>query len=162
MDIKKLFDSGISFNDFIKSEDNKNPEIFKNRFETVTIDESIKNIKDSSRVSSVLAFAESWCPDCQVSVPIMAKICAILGIDFHILKRKGYEEDMMVLCKDKEAKIPTFAFLDDSFKVVGTWIERPKVIKELVAKGDNSYRRGYVNGEYDKDIVNELLEMMSR
>ncbi|AFK85981.1 MULTISPECIES: thioredoxin family protein [Thermoanaerobacterium] len=162
MDIKKLFDSGISFNEFIKSEDNKNPEIFKNRFETVTIDESIKNIKNSSRVSSVLAFAESWCPDCQVSVPIMAKICDILEIDFHILKRKGHEEEMMALCKEKEARIPTFVFLNHDFNVLDIWIERPKAIKELVAKGDNSFRSGYVNGAYDKEIIDELLEKISR
>ncbi|MEG6566697.1 thioredoxin family protein [Thermoanaerobacterium saccharolyticum] len=162
MNIKKLFDSGINFNEFIKSEDNKNPEIFKNRFETVTIDESIKNIKDNSRVSSVLAFAESWCPDCQVSVPIMAKICAILEIDFHILKRKGYEKDMMTLCKDKEAKIPTFVFLNHDLNVLDVWIERPKTIKELVAKGDNDFRSDYVNGAYDKEIIDELLEKISR
>ncbi|HHV73816.1 thioredoxin family protein [Thermoanaerobacterium sp. R66] len=162
MDIKKLFDSGISFDEFINSEDNKKPEIFKNRFETVNIDRSIKNIKNGSRVSNVLAFAESWCPDCQVSVPIMAKICAILGVNFRILKRKGHEEDMMTLCKDKEAKIPTFAFLDSDFNVLDIWIERPKIIKELVAKGDSSFRIGYVNGEYDKEIVDELLEKISR
>ncbi|ORX23275.1 thioredoxin family protein [Thermoanaerobacterium sp. PSU-2] len=162
MDIKKLFDSGISFDEFINSEDNKKPEIFKNRFKTVNIDRSIKNIKNGSRVSNVLSFAESWCPDCQVSVPIMAKICAILGVNFRILKRKGHEEDMMTLCKDKEAKIPTFAFLDSDFNVLDIWIERPKIIKELVAKGDSSFRIGYVNGEYDKEIVDELLEKISR
>ncbi|MDI3310120.1 MAG: thioredoxin family protein [Thermoanaerobacterium sp.] len=160
MDIKKLFDSGISFNEFIKSDENKNSEIFKNRFETVNIDENIKNIK--SRISSVLSFAESWCPDCQVSVPIMAKICALLGIDFRILKREGHEEDMMAFCGDGKAKIPTFVFFDNDFNVAGIWIERPKIIKELVAKGDNSFRIGYVNGEYDKEIVDELLEKISR
>lgn len=162
VDINKLFDSGISFDEFIKSGDNKKTEIFKNRFEIVNIDESIKNIKNSSMVSNVLAFAESWCPDCQVSLPIMAKICAILGIDFRILKRKGHEEDMMTFCKDKEAKIPTFVFLDYDFNVLDIWIERPKIIKELVGKGDNSFRIGYVNGEYDKEIIDELLEKISR
>ncbi|MGF7398196.1 thioredoxin family protein [Thermoanaerobacterium thermosaccharolyticum] len=160
MDLKQLFYNGVSFSEFVKSENNEITERLKSRYDNIALDGTAVNFKN--KVRYVLAFAENWCPDCQVSVPIMAKLCDLAKIDFKILKREGHEEEMKPFYEDGKAKIPTFAFLDDSFNVVGTWIERPKVIKELVAKGDNSYRRGYVNGEYDKDIVNELLEMMSR
>lgn len=160
MNFQQLFYSGVSFSEFIKSDDDGITKRLKDRYDKIN---AYKVSDDFSRkVTHVLAFAENWCPDCQVSVPIMAKLCDIAKIDFKILKREGHEEEMKPFYEDGKAKIPTFVFLDDYFNVICTWIERPKIIKELVAKGDNSFRRGYINGDYDKDIVGELLEMMSR
>lgn len=162
MELMSLFDKGIKFKDFINCGEDLAAKKLKEKYDAILFDFAVINKIKSSKVNNILAFAEIWCPDCQVSLPIIAKICNINAINLSILNREGHIEDMEPFYVDGKARIPTYVFMDKNFDIIGTWIERSKSIKELTAKGDESWRIDYIKGIYDKEIINEFLEILSR
>lgn len=164
MSLKELFERGAAFDEFISSIADKNIlKMLKNKYENIVIYESeIEKIKSHDAVN-ILAFAENWCPDCQVSLPIVARIASYnKNFKLRILNREGNEVHMKPYYIDDKAKIPTFVFMDKDFKEIGYWVERPNPVKELVKNGKADWRIDYLKGKYDKDIINEIVNILSR
>lgn len=130
--MRELFEKGITFEEFVKESEEYIARRIKERYEKTVLDEDlIEKIKFKDEIN-ILAFAESWCPDSQVNVPIVAKIASYnKNFKLRILKREGNEEHMKPYYIDGKAKIPTFVFMDKDFKEIGYWIERPEIVKEL-------------------------------
>lgn len=163
MTLKELFEKGSSFDDFISKADENIRKMMKDRYENIVLSEgAIQKIKLHD-AANILAFAENWCPDCQVSLPIAAKITSYnKNFKLSILKREGNEEHMKPYYIDGKAKIPTFVFMDKDFKEIGHWIERPMSVKELVKNGEADWRKDYLKGKYDNDIIDEIVNTLSR
>ncbi|ADD03263.1 conserved hypothetical protein [Thermoanaerobacter italicus Ab9] len=161
--MKELFEKGITFEEFVKESEENIAKRIKDRYEKTVLDEDlIEKIKFKDEVN-ILAFAESWCPDSQVNVPIVAKIASYnKNFKLRILKREGNEEYMKPYYIDGKAKIPTFVFMDKDFKEIGHWIERPGIVKELAKSGEEDWRRDYLKGKYDKNIIEEIVNILSR
>lgn len=163
MTLKELFERGASFDEFINTADENIFKMLKAKYENIVLNEAvIEKIKLQDEVN-ILAFAENWCPDCQVSLPIVAKITRYNeNFKLRILKREGNEEYMKPYYIDGKAKIPTFIFMNRDFKEIGHWIERPETIKEIVKSGAIDWRLDYLKGKYDKDIINEIVNILPR
>lgn len=161
--MKELFEKGITFEEFVEESEENIAKRIKERYEKTMLDEDlIEKIKFKDEVN-ILAFAESWCPDSQVNVPIVAKIASYnKNFKLRILKREGNEEHMRPYYIDGKAKIPTFVFMDKDFKEIGHWIERPGIVKELAKSGEEDWRRDYLKGKYDKNVIEEIVNILSR
>ncbi|MFV9568562.1 MULTISPECIES: thioredoxin family protein [Thermoanaerobacter] len=161
--MKELFEKGITFEEFVEESEENIAKRIKERYEKTMLDEDlIEKIKFKDEVN-ILAFAESWCPDSQVNVPIVAKIASYnKNFKLRILKREGNEEHMKPYYIDGKAKIPTFVFMDKDFKEIGHWIERPGIVKELAKSGEEDWRRDYLKGKYDKNVIEEIVNILSR
>jgi hypothetical protein len=161
--LKELFEKGITFEEFVEESEENIAKRIKERYEKTMLDEDlIEKIKFKDEVN-ILAFAESWCPDSQVNVPIVAKIASYnKNFKLRILKREGNEEHMKPYYIDGKAKIPTFVFMDKDFKEIGHWIERPGIVKELAKSGEEDWRRDYLKGKYDKNVIEEIVNILSR
>lgn len=150
-DLKNLFENGKTYDEFI----NSLPDDKKGKFKNFNTDLE----PFDTNVSYVLAFAEGWCPDCQHNLPILKCITDRLGIKLRIVPKEDNEYFMEDFIENGQARIPTFVFMDKNFNVIGSWIERPKYAKQLWKEGPHIKER-YLNGEFDKEIVDEILDII--
>jgi alkyl hydroperoxide reductase subunit AhpF len=164
MDIRKLYENGMSFEEFISSDDKSYKEKILEIYNNIKIDgEMLQRIKSIDKKINILAFAEIWCPDCVLNVPALKKICDLnTNVNMKILPREGNEEYLEDYKVNGKAKIPTFIFMDKEFNVLGSFIEIPDVIKEIVAKGNQVdiivAKRKYRKGEFTNETIKDILK----
>ncbi|MFZ5966201.1 MAG: thioredoxin family protein [Bacillota bacterium] len=162
--MKALFLRGITFHEFIDKDayQDKILDIYKN----IMIEESlIKEIEEISKDIYVLVFAEIWCPDCMINVPALQKISDLnQHIKIRIVPREGNEAYMENYKINGKPKIPTFVFMNGNFEEIGTFIEQPQIVKDVVAKGKQVdiivVKRKYNKGEYAIETVREILNIL--
>jgi len=166
MDINKLFNSGISFEEFMSHDDGAYIEKMLEIYNNIEVDDEIlAKINSIHKEIKVLVFAEIWCPDCVINVPALKKICDInKAVKMKIVPREGNEEYLNDYKIDGKAKIPTFLFMDADFQVLGTFIEIPDVIKEIVTKGNQVdiivAKRKYRKGEFTNETIKDILKII--
>ncbi|SDL27762.1 thioredoxin family protein [Natronincola ferrireducens] len=168
MNLHQLFELGVSFQEFLNKDQDinreKTLEIYENIFLT---EEMVHKIQKIDTPIYVLAFAEIWCPDCMINVPALQKMKDINPkIEVAILPREGYEAYMSGYKVGGKVKIPTFVILDSQYEEKGVFIETPKIVKDIVAKGNQVEiivaKRKYRKGEYIKDTIEEILNIIFR
>jgi hypothetical protein len=84
----------------------------------------------------VLALAEDWCGDVIANLPIVGRLAeASQGkLNLRVLLRDQQPGEQVMnehLNKGEFKSIPTVIFLDDDFKEVGIWVERPDSVTKL-------------------------------
>jgi thioredoxin family protein len=85
---------------------------------------------------SVLALAEDWCGDVIANLPIVGRLAEASGgkLNLRILLRDQQPGEQVMnehLNKGQYKSIPTVIFLDEDFKEVGVWVERPQSVTKL-------------------------------
>jgi hypothetical protein len=85
---------------------------------------------------SVLALAEDWCGDVIANLPIIGRLAEASGgkLNLRILLRDQQPGEQVMnehLNKGQYKSIPTVIFLDEDFKEVGVWVERPESVTKL-------------------------------
>ena len=66
---------------------------------------------------------------------------------------------------ESAVKIPTFILLNEDFKEIGYFIEKPSIIKDIY-KGTNQAEiiigmKKYRNGEYTMDTAKDILNILN-
>ena len=166
MSLKELFKSGISFTEML----DKSDEPYRNKCEEISnkikLDEGILNrIKSITKKINILAFAEMWCPDCQINLPAINAINKNNNIiEFKIVPREGNEEFMEKYKIDGKVKIPTFIVMDEDFNEIGSFIEIPNIVRDVVNRGNQVEiivtKREYRNGKYITNTIEEILNII--
>ncbi|SET72686.1 Thioredoxin [Natronincola peptidivorans] len=168
MTFRELFQLGSSFEAFLDMDQDinreKTLEIYKNIVVEDTLEDRIKKIENPIHV---LAFAEIWCPDCMINVPALQKMQDINPkLKISILPREENEMHMQSYKVGGKVKIPTFVILDDAFQEKGVFIETPKILKDIVGKGNQVEvivaKRKYRKGEYINSTIEEIIEIINR
>ncbi|NMB27944.1 MAG: thioredoxin family protein [Tissierellia bacterium] len=167
MNIKELFNQGVSFEKFV----NTGADSYKEK--TIQIYSSIQFDKDLiSRIAAidkrinVLALAEIWCPDCMVNVPVLQKIKDINdNFKISIIIREGNEKYFERYSVEGAVKIPTFIFLNKNFREVGYFIERPSIVKNIYDSDSQAEiivaTKKYRNGEYTDETARDILNILN-
>lgn len=164
--IGEMFLKGKNYEEFLKDAEGKSYSKLKEVYDSINFPEGIENrIKSIHKKIKVLLFAESWCPDCIVSVPILVKMAKVnKNIEYTILPRKGYENFLNNYQYEGKPKIPTFVFYDENFNELGAFIEIPQKIKSIYEKGYQpdiiTARREYREGKYSEVVADEFLRIM--
>jgi hypothetical protein len=90
------------------------------------------------RPLKVLALAEDWCGDVVANLPILGRLARESGkLDVRVLLRDqepGTQVMDQYLKAGQFRSIPVFVFLDDDFRELGVWIERPNSVTSLRAE----------------------------
>lgn len=166
MHLSLLFEKGVSFMEFIRQDKDMYQEKTLEIYHAIEIDEELK--KEIQRIHvpiHVLVFAEIWCPDCMINVPILQKM-ADLNSHFKIgiLPKEGNEKHMERLNPSSKPKIPTFVFLDKDFQPIGVFIEQPKALEEINRRGKKAEilvaKRKYRKGEFSRETIREILDII--
>lgn len=166
MDICKLFKSGLTFDAFVSTDTglyrDKTLEIFN---QIVFSEEYIHKIKNINRKINVIICAEMWCSDCMINVPVIEKIRQYNGnINISIVGKEGNEAYFKKYANGESVKIPTFIFYDEKFNEIGSLVQHPKKIKEIISKGNQPNiivsMRKYKKGEYAQETLKDILEIL--
>lgn len=168
MTFHELFISGCTFQEFVNKDMDINRDKTLEIYDQIQLDEELINtIKEISTGIKVLAFAEIWCPDCMINVPALQKIQDINPkVEIRLQPREGNEEILTPYKVGGKAKIPTFIVMDGNYKELGVFIETPKLIKDVVAKGNQVEiivaKRKYRKGEYVINTIKEIIEIIQK
>lgn len=166
MDIKGLYESGISYNEFIKQENGDYEDKITSIYDSINVEDTLeKKIKSIEGQYKILVFGELWCPDCVINVPALKKITELNeNIEMSIVSRKGNEEYLEDFTINGKAKIPTFLIYDEKFGYKNNFIEQPTIIKNIMQKGDQVEiivsKRKYRKGEYCIDTLKEIIDKL--
>lgn len=165
--LKRLFDEGHDFNAFMHGDDGKHVDKVLNflQLSSDAVTEELREKILEVDSANLIVFGEVWCPDCMINMAVLEAIHRVNGaIKYSIVPREGHEEDIKSLTPDGSAKIPTFVSVNSVWKPKGLFLEKPKVVKEVEASGDQVKRivvkRDYRNGKYILDAMEELVEIL--
>lgn len=168
MTFQELFLKGCTFEQFVNKDMDINRDRTLELYHQIELSEElIASIESIDIPIKILAFAEIWCPDCMINVPALQKIQDINHkLEIKLLPREGNEESLIAYKVGGKAKIPTFIVMDENFNELGVFIETPKVIKDIVARGNQVEvivaKRKYRKGENVIDTIKEILEFIMK
>lgn len=150
----------LSYEQYMESSTKEHVDIYDKTFVS---DRNILKLKELDRNINVIAFSEGYCPDCNVSLPMLKRFQEInSNISIYIFKRVGNEKFLEENLG--EARIPTFMFFDKDMKALGVYVEFPQDLKERIihAKMDEKKQlvEAYRQGKYNLLIEEEFLEII--
>lgn len=166
MDIYDLFNQGVSFDEFVNKDNDTYREKTLEILNSIKFDDqSVKKVKRINKKINVLICAELWCPDCMINVPVIEKMRKYnSNISISIVGRDGHEEFFKKFSKSDSVRIPTFIFYDEKFNELGSFVEYPKVIRDIVERGNQPNiivaKRKYRKGEYAQDTLKDILDII--
>jgi hypothetical protein len=133
---REQFDAGMTF-DAYKAQMTRNREQFEQNEKDLQLSPEDEQVfRSLPQRLNVLALAEDWCGDVIANLPIVGRLAAASQgkLNLRILLRDQQPGDQVMdehLNKGQYKSIPTVIFLDDDFKEVGTWVERPDSVTRL-------------------------------
>jgi Thioredoxin len=130
------FDQGMTY-DAYKAQMTRNRERLEENEKRVDLAKvDVAAFRALPRPVKVLVLAEDWCGDVIANLPVLGRLAQESGkLDVRILLRDQNDDIMQqYLNKGQFKSIPVFIFLDEDFKELGHWIERPASVTEVRAK----------------------------
>ncbi|RKD33736.1 thioredoxin family protein [Thermohalobacter berrensis] len=166
MDSSALYDTGVSFDEFVNRDNDTYKEKTLEILNSINFtEEQIEKIKSIDKNIKVLICGEIWCPDCMINIPVVEKMRKYNDkIELSIVPRDGNEEYFIKYAPCEKVKIPTFVFYDEDFNELGSFVEHPKKIKDIVSNGNQANiivaKRKYKKGEYAQETLRDILEIL--
>jgi len=130
------FDKGLTY-DAYKSQMTRNRDRLEENERRVDLSkDDLAAFRALPRPVKVLVLAEDWCGDVIANLPVLGRLAQDSGkLDVRIFLRDQNDDIMQrYLNKGQFKSIPVFVFLDDDFRELGHWIERPASVTEVRAK----------------------------
>lgn len=166
MNLNNLYYRGVSFDEFVNDDSDTYKEKTLEIYNNINFDnELVKRIKKISRRINVIVCAEIWCTDCMINVPVLEKMRMYNDrINISIVGKDGNIKYFSKYSIHGTVKIPTFIFMDKNFNELGSFVEYPNSIKNLIMHGKKSdivvAKRKYKKGEYADEILKDILEIL--
>ena len=167
MQLGKLFDQGMSFDEFIKTEDD---ESYRKKgleiLESIDFaEEYIDKIKNIDEEINILIYGEIWCADCMINIPVIEKMREYNdNIRLSIFNKEKKIESGMKL--EERVKLPTFIVYDKDFNELGDFKEFPRKLKRVIDNGNESNTlvniRKYRKGDYVEETLSDILDIINR
>lgn len=108
----------------------------------------------------LLVAAEIWCPDCHINLAVMDFMCeAQPNIEWAIVSKGRAENDLQDSLGLENILVPVVLILDEAYNLIGTFVERPRVVlKDTTGQAMLRYRAG----DHMEDTLQDLLDIMER
>ena len=126
------FAQGLGY-DAYKEQMTRNQDRFQANERRVMIGpDDLRVFKSLPRPFKVLVLAEDWCGDVIDNLPILGRLAAESGtLDLRVfLRDQNLDLIDQFLKEGKYRSIPVFVFLDDDFRELGRFIERPQSVTD--------------------------------
>ncbi|MHA1203008.1 MAG: thioredoxin family protein [Candidatus Heimdallarchaeaceae archaeon] len=131
-----FIDNGITYDKFIERTP-KNRDRLEKNYNSVIIPEKMRELIANISVRiRMLVFAENWCSDTVLTLPILVKLAELSeNIDLLIVPRDDVMEEFnKYYLTEGKAKIPLILFLLDKTDEVHRWVERTKFVREEIKR----------------------------
>lgn len=136
MSLDFFIERSFSYEDFVERTP-KNRERLAQVYSSVNIPDDMKQqIKEIKAKILMLVFAENWCSDTVLTLPIFFKLSELNeNINLVIIPRDDYIEEFKEhFLTDGKAKIPLVLFLLDKSEEIHRFIERTKYVDDEVKR----------------------------
>lgn len=166
MQISKLFKAGMSFNQFIETDEESYRENILETLANISFEEEyIEQIKNIDKEINILIYGEIWCVECIISIPVIEKMREYNeNISISILNKEAKIEHGVEL--EERVKLPTFIVYDKEFNKLGVLKQFPNKLKEIIDSGNESnilvHIRKYRKGEYAQETLKDILDIINR
>ena len=135
---REQFESGMTYEAY-KAQMTRNREQLERNEQNLELSEDdLAAFKRLPRPIRVLALAEDWCGDVIANLPILGRLARESGkLDVRVHLRDQEPGTRIMdehLNQGQFRSIPLFVFLDDDFREIGVWIERPASVTERRAE----------------------------
>ena len=135
---REQFESGMTYEAY-KAQMTRNREQLERNEQNLELSEDdLAAFKRLPRPIRVLALAEDWCGDVIANLPILGRLARESGkLDVRVHLRDQEPGTRIMdehLNQGQFRSIPLFVFLDDDFREIGVWIERPASVTERRAQ----------------------------
>lgn len=162
MSIKDLYEVGESFESCVGSgSKSERARIPKNTSRINLSEELINKIATYPNKVNCLVSGEIWCPDFQLNISVLKKFVDINdNFDISVItmgRGKKFMSEALNIEKEN-FKGPTIAFLDENYKIIGIFEERPKSV--LKFENFEDVKIDYYKGKYLSDTVNDYLDIL--
>src|SRR5579872_2541989 len=133
---REQFESGMTY-DAYKAQMTRNREqVEQNEKDLELKPEDVQAFRNLPQTVNVMALAEDWCGDVIANLPILGRLeqesNGKLKVRIHLRDQQPGASIMDEhLNKGQFKSIPTLVFLDESFKELGVWVERPDSVTRL-------------------------------
>jgi hypothetical protein len=130
------FDQGLTYEAYKDQMTRNRDRLEENEHRVDLSKEDLAAFRALPRAVKVLVLAEDWCGDVIANLPVLGRLARDSGkLDVRIFLRDQNDDIMQrYLNKGQFKSIPVFVFLDDDFRELGHWIERPASVTEVRAK----------------------------
>lgn len=168
------WDKGLSIFDLIAGM-TANKEAMQRRYQTIELTGSEKDrLMALSAPRRLMVLTEEWCSDCLMNLPILAKLAdTALHIDIRFFVRKDWPELRVYFNGRDIYSLPTVQVLDESFKPLAVWVERPQAAHQRLAEWKEAHpevehtrRRADLTSEQKREMLrsfsDQLLDQMEK
>jgi thiol-disulfide isomerase/thioredoxin len=161
--LKERFNQGQSFQEYLTAV-KENKSLWENNYRQFEVPPQTKKILSGIKQKFyVLAITEDWCGDSVRNLPVIAKLVETLpDSELRVIKRDLNMDLMERYALNGIKKIPTVVFLDENFKEMAVWIEKPGNAGQLQErfKNDPDGKERYLEA-LKEGVTKEVLEMLS-
>lgn len=163
--MKNLYEKGLSFRSYIFNLDEESKHNIMKYYIPININNETKEkIKSIDEKIKILGVVDPTCPDCHVKLPLLEKIISTNNnIELRLVIRKMVNNEMKDYEEEGVVKVPTFVFMDEDYNIIGTFIEKPEIVK----KSDTDTLEGsqinmkYRAGKLVDETVKEFLTILA-
>ena len=164
------YEAAPRFPEYVSSVE-KNPELWQGVYRTVVVSaeaaERLRNVPGQWRL---LALSEDWCGDCVSTLPVIARLAELVGIDLRVLERDANDDLMAEHLTVATRSIPVVMVLDGEFRERGWWGPRPAPVQRwyrnegLLLPGPERSRRkrAWYARDRGRTTVAEVVETVER
>jgi Thioredoxin len=131
---REQFQAGMTYDEYKAQMTRNREQLEANETGLELKPDDLAAFKNLPRTLNVLALAEDWCGDVVANLPILGRIAKESGkLNVRVLLRDQQPGETVMnehLNKGQFKSIPTFIFLDDDYKELAVWIERPDSVTQ--------------------------------
>lgn len=157
---------GLTYKEYLNKATNEQLEMILRHEECEKITkEGIDKVKNLKKKVDILVFAELRCEDAATTIPILNQLCNLnekINVKFYY--KTENEEFISKLIGD--GKIPTIISMNEEKRVLDSYLEFPRIVREKIAGKSDEDRKKVVkqvrSGNFNKDIQNDLIELITK
>lgn len=146
-----------------------NKEAMQRRHQTIELtgEEKARLARLTAR-RRLLILTEEWCSDCLMNLPILAKLAdASPNIEVRFFNRKDWPELRAYFNGRGIYSLPTVQVLDDVFRPLAVWVERPQAAHQRLAEWKDAHpevehtrRRADLTSEQKREMLKIFNERL--
>lgn len=133
---RERFNQGMTYEQFKASMTRNRDRLESNQGGVQLNPADVSAIKNLPKPIDVLVLGADWCYDVLTNLPVLAQLAEATGrLNLRIFERDQNPDVMSQYLNGEYQSIPVFAFFDAEFNELGRWVERPRIVTELRARG---------------------------
>lgn len=160
MSLEELYKIGCSFEASVGTgTKDERARIPKNTSRINLGEELTNNIVNFDKEIKFLVAGEIWCPDYQLNGSILKKFIDLNpNFDMSVITMARGKKYIQPILDIKDAKFPLIVVLDKDFNILGSFQERPQIVKN--ASSFDDIKLDYYKGKYLIDSAYEIWNIV--